>query len=227
VFARATAGTALLGIPIAVLVPGSIPLVWLAVVSLPANSPLSPIVPTAFEPLIMEAAKHQSVWAVSLVATGMYLYSEYINWHVYAWVLSWSRLRGLQDRRSVRWGLEHFARAPFTTTVVFAITPLPFWVVRSLAVLNRFSLPRFLAATAVGRLPRFVFYAWLGDVLQVPTVLLLAVIVGTSAIVIAGRLARRQPLLNGAAPPSGGDGRGGTIDAPSYGGPPPQGNEAL
>ena len=194
-FLRATGVVALLGIPIVVLIPGSVTLVWLSVLSLPANSPLSPVIPTAFEPLIMEAAKWESVWAVTVVATAAYLYMEYVNWHVYAWVLGWERLAGLRDRASVRWGIRHFGRSPFWTVVIFAFTPLPFWVARSLAILHGYPLRPFLIATAVGRLPRILFYAWFGGLVHVPTWILLSLIFGTAAAVILSRVIRGQPVL--------------------------------
>jgi len=195
VFLRAAAGAALVGIPIILLIPRSVTLVWLAVLSLPANSPLSPILPTAFEPLIMEAAKYESALLVTLVATAGYMYMEYVNWRVYAWVLSWDRLDGLRSRRSVQWGITNFARAPFWTVVVFAFTPLPFFVVRSLAILHRWPVRRFMVATVIGRMPRVFFYAWFGGLLRVPTWMLVTVVVGATVAVVGGRLIRGEPIL--------------------------------
>lgn len=194
-FLRATGVVALLGIPMLILVPESITLVWLTVLSLPANSPLSPILPTAFEPLIMEAAKYEAVVPVTLVATASYMYMEYVNWYVYRWVLNWERLSGLKDRRTVRWAVGRFGRSPFWTVVVFAFTPLPFFVVRALAILHDFPVGRFMGATLIGRLPRFLAYAWFGEMLHVPTILLVGLIVVTTAIAIGSRLMRGEPLL--------------------------------
>ena len=201
VFLRATGLVALLGVPVLLLVPDAATLVWLAVLSLPANSPLSPLLPTAFEPLIMEAAKWESVLAVTLVATASYMYMEYVNWYVYAWVLGWERLAALRSRPSVRWGIRMFGRSPFWMVVVFAFTPLPFFVARALAILYRYPLPQFLLATLVGRAPRFLIYAWFGDALHVPTWMLVTVIFGTAAVVIGSRLIRGVPLLAETAPP--------------------------
>lgn len=192
---RATGLVALLGIPILILFPRLVPLVWLAVLAVPANSPLSPLLPTAFEPLIMEAAKYEKALWVTLVALGVYMYMEYLNWRFYGWVLNWHRFGALRERRWVRHSVAAFARAPFTTVVVFAFTPLPFWVARLLALLHRYPIRRFMAATAVGRLPRLYFYAWLGETLRVPTVILVALIFGTAAIVVAGRLVRGKRVL--------------------------------
>lgn len=192
---RMTAVAGLLGIPTILLFPGTVTLVWLGVLSLPANSPLSPIIPTAFEPLIMEAAKWEHVWAVTAVATAGYMYMEYVNWHVYAWVLGWERLTGIRERPSVRWGIRHFGRFPFWTVIVFAFTPLPFWVARMLAVLYRYPLRKFMAATFVGRMPRILIYAWFGQILRVPTWMLVTFIFGTAAVVIVGRLIRGEPVF--------------------------------
>jgi uncharacterized membrane protein YdjX (TVP38/TMEM64 family) len=201
VFLRATALAGLLGIPILVIVPNSAPLVWLAVMSLPANSPLSPLLPTFFEPLIIEAAKWSSVWAVTLVACAGYMYMEYVNWHVYAWVLNWDWLEGFRARRSVRWGVRLFARSPFWMVVVFAFTPLPFWAGRALAILHGYPLGRFMLATAVGRVPRWLLYAWFGSRMAVPVWILAAVIVIPAAVVIGGRLLRGESLVEGDARP--------------------------
>jgi hypothetical protein len=206
VFLRATAVAALLGIPVVLLFADSVTYVWLAVLSLPANSPLSPILPTFFEPIIIEAAKWKPAWAVTLVATCGYMYMEYINWHVYAWVLNWDRLAGFRARRSVRWGVRLFSRSPFWMVVIFAFTPLPFWAGRALAILHRYSLRRFMVATAMGRVPRWLFYAWFGGQVRVPTWVLLAAIVVPAAIVIGGRLLRGEALLAETATASGDDG---------------------
>ncbi len=200
VFLRSTAVVALLGIPVALLVPSAVTYVWLAVLSLPANSPLSPILPTFFEPIIIEAAKWEPAWGVTLVATSGYMYMEYINWHVYSWVLSWERLGGLRSNRWVRWGVDNFAWSPFWMVVIFAFTPLPFWAARGLAILHRYPLWKFMMATVVGRVPRWLLYAWFGGTVNVPTWVLVGIILVPAAIVIGGRLLRKESLLAETAP---------------------------
>ena len=183
------------GAVLAVALPAAIPLVWLTVLGIPANSPLSPIAPTAFEPLIIEAAKFASPMAVSFTALGVYMYTEYVNWYLYAWVLRGERASWLRRQRWVEWSVQYFARAPFVSVVVFAFTPLPFWAARGLAVLRDYPLRRFMLATAVGRWPRFLLYAWLGSKLHIPTLALVAVIVGGAAMVLAGRWKHGEAAL--------------------------------
>ena len=194
-FLRGTVVAALAGAALALLLPATIPLVWLTVLGIPANSPLSPVLPTAFEPLIIEAAKFASPLAVSFTALGVYMYTEYVNWYLYTWVLRGERAGWLRRQRWVERSVQYFARAPFVSVIVFAFTPLPFWAARGLAILRGYPLGLFLLATALGRWPRFFLYAWLGYALHVPALVLVLVIVGGAASVLGARLARGQDVL--------------------------------
>ena len=186
-FLRGTVAAGLAGVAVALALPAAIPLVWLTVLGIPANSPLCPLLPTAFEPLIIEAGKFASPLAVSFTALAVYMYTEYVNWYLYVWVLRGERAGWLRRQRWVERSVQYFARAPFVSVVVFAFTPLPFWAARGLAVLRDYPLGKFMLATAVGRWPRFLLYAWLGSMLHIPTLALVVVIVGGAALVLAGR----------------------------------------
>lgn len=192
---RGTGLVALAGIPCAILRPDTLPAVWFTLVALAVNGPFSPVLPTAFEPLIMEAATWMPILAVTLIGTAVSLYAEYLNYHLYAWVLGRKRFAGLGQKGWMQHSVRWFERAPFTTTVVFAFTPLPFWVARILCIYGRGDLRVFMLGTAIGRLPRIFIYAWLGSVLEVPAVVLAAVGIGTAVLVIAVRLARGRPVL--------------------------------
>ena len=189
---RSTGAIALVGIPLALSFPRLIPLIWLAVVSLPASGPLGPVMPAALEPLIMEAAKYEKAIWVTLVALTTYVYMEFLNWHIYRWVLDRDMLSGFRSHRRVQLAVKYFARYPFTTTVVAAATPFPCWVVRILAVLHRYPMRPYLIATAIGRFPRIYLYAWLGAWLRVPTWALVTVIVGSTAVVLVWRFVKKR-----------------------------------
>ena len=159
--------------------------------------------PAALEPLVMEAAKYEKAIWVTLVALTTYVYMEYLNWHIYRWVLDRDLLSRFRDHRRVRTAVRYFARYPFTTTVVGAATPFPCWVIRVLAVLHGYPLRPYLIAIAIGRFPRIYLYAWLGGVLRIPTVVLLAVVVGSTAVVLVHRLvSRRRGKSSGGAVPT-------------------------
>ena len=195
VFIWATAAAGLVSIPLVHYFPDTVPLVWLWLVGIPANSPVAPLFPTAFEPLMMEVVKYQPVLTVTIAAVAIFVYMEFINWYVFSWVMSWDRLEKVRDHRWVRWGLKHFSRAPYWTVFIFAATPIPFWVVRCLAILHQISFPKYMVVMALGRFPRLYLYAWLGAQLQVPWWALATLAVGTGVAIIVWRLVRRERLF--------------------------------
>jgi membrane protein YqaA with SNARE-associated domain len=202
---RSTGAISLVGIPLAIYVPRLIPLIWLAVVSLPASGPLGPIMPAALEPVIMEAAKYEKAIWVTLVALTTYVYMEFLNWHIYRWVLDRKMLSGFRNHRRIQTAVKYFARYPFTTTLVAAATPFPCWVTRILAVLYKYPLRPYLTATAIGRFPRIYLYAWLGAWLRVPTWALVTVIVGSTAVVLVWRWVKKRQARPAAALAAAGD----------------------
>lgn len=191
-----TAGVvALLAIPLVVLVPSSIPLVAFGLISLPVNGPLSPVLLTAWEPMIVQTAVYSPAWAVTLVGLCSYMYMEYINWYIYAWLFSRQRLQGVRRHRWTQWAIRNFGRSPFATVIFFAFAPMPFWVVRIIAILDDYSVGRFMVATTIGRIPRIFFYAWIGATFNVPIVLLILVGAGIPLALIVGRLLRGKRVL--------------------------------
>ncbi len=197
IFLRISGLAALGGIPLAIYFPATIPLVWLALVAIPANSPLSPIIPTAFEPMLMIAAKYASPITTAVVATTAYMFTEFVNWHIYKWALNWDKLKSVSESKWVKWAMTNFAKAPFLVTIFFAFTPMPFWAVRGVAILQGYGVRPFMTATALGRFPRLFIYAWFGEVLLVPTPILVGIIVGGAVIVISAKLIKGKSLLGG------------------------------
>ena len=188
--------------------PSTVPMVWLWLVGIPANSPIAPLFPTAFEPLMMVVVKYQllmgvaeyrAVMTATLVSVGIFVYMEFINWYVFKWVLNWERLHKVRDNRWVEWGLKHFGKAPYSMVLLFAATPIPFWVVRCLAILHDLNFTRYMIVMAIGRFPRLYIYAWLYARLesqfQVPWWVLIALAVGTGLVLILWRIVRGRPIL--------------------------------
>jgi uncharacterized membrane protein YdjX (TVP38/TMEM64 family) len=216
-FLRATGIVALLGIPVTLLWNAAVPLVWFGLLAVPANSVVAPLVPASFELLILETSKYASVVGITLVGTAVFVLMEYLNWHIYRWALSHARLEPLRQDRRLQRTLRYFERAPFLTVTLFPFTLLPFWAVRALAVLQGYSLRRFLLATALGRAPRIAAYAWLGAAFNVPTRLLLMAVVALGLVALAMKLAQRRARAHStpAQPPAADD------DRPSAGPPAP------
>jgi hypothetical protein len=195
IFIRGTAAAALALIPIALLFPDYAALVWLAVVGLPANGPLGPVLPTAFEPLMMEAVKYHPPIQVALVSLAVYMYMEYLNVHIYRWILSFKKLEKLRANKWTQRGVGYFSKKPFLTTMTVAALPLPFWVVRCLAILQGYPIKRFMLATLIGRFPRMYVYAWLGEKLMLPRFVLVGIAVGGALVLVAWRLIKGKKVL--------------------------------
>jgi membrane protein YqaA with SNARE-associated domain len=192
-FLRATGLMALAAIPLAIYCPQKIPLVTFVLVALPACGPWSPVIPIAFEPLIFEVSKYESPLWVAGVALGICLYTEYVNWHIYRWIVSLEALAKVRRRRFVQLAVTYFGRSPFVTVVIAAMAPFPFWVIRVLAILKPYPLRRYLVAMAMGRAPRLLLLAWLGAQLQFSSVILMAVVAGAAmAAIIISRTQRSE-----------------------------------
>jgi uncharacterized membrane protein YdjX (TVP38/TMEM64 family) len=183
-------------LPLVIFVPESTALVAFGLLSLPINGPLSPLLPTAWEPLIIQTTEYYHPVVVATVGFFVYMYMEYINFYVYRWVLSRRRLAALQQKPAVQRAVALFGRRPFLTVFIFALTPLPFWAGRVLAIWHKYPLRPFMLATALGRYPRILAYAWIGNLLDLPGWLLLLVGAGIPLILITLKLARRKQLMD-------------------------------
>lgn len=175
---RAVALLGLAGIALTLLVPGAAALVVFVVFTVWTNGPHSPILPAAHEPVLMLYGRLYAPWSVAALGTAAIVLAEWINYHLYRHAAGLPALSGVRDRRTVRWAIRLFERSPFAAIVVFAFTPLPYWMGRVLAVLSGYPLSRHLAATAIGRFPRLWLFAALGG-LAIPSRWLVAVAVGS------------------------------------------------
>ncbi len=171
----------LAGIALTLLVPGAAALVLFAAFTVWTNGPHSPILPATHEPVLMLYGRLYPPWFVAALGTAAILLAEWINYHLYRHAADLPAFNGVRDRRAVRWAVRLFKRSPFAAIVVFAITPLPYWIGRVLSVLSGYPLSRHLAATAMGRFPRLWLFAALGG-LAIPTRWLVAVAIGSTVV---------------------------------------------
>lgn len=170
------------------------PSVWgglgtLALISAWCHGPASPLLPAAFEPVLLAYGRMYPPLVVALVATAGSLPAEVINYVSYGWVLHARRL-GRVRQTSAR-VTRLFERRPFLATVVVAATPIPDWSARILGALARYPTGRYLAAFAIGRLPLFWLLAAAGQVIRLPSTAVLALVIG-SVVVTYGGLALRR-----------------------------------
>jgi membrane protein YqaA with SNARE-associated domain len=93
----------------------------------------------------------------------------------------------IRRTRVYRWALRWFDLAPFQTLTLFAFIPIPVDAVRWLAILRRYSRPRYAAAYFIGRLPRYALLAGLSAALHLRTweIVLIQVAI---VVLLGGRL---------------------------------------
>lgn len=69
-------------------------------------------------------------------------------------------------KKSFKAGKKFFAKYGVWGIVIAGLTPIPFKITTWLAGIYNLPFHKFLIASIVGRVPRFVFMAYLGDVLR-------------------------------------------------------------
>lgn len=140
-------------------------LIWLFFYSIPANTAIS-VFP--HEPAIIFCGQHFDAVLVAIMAAAGNLLAGWIDYHFFTPVLQMKFTAGYKKTKTYDRAVRWFNIAPFWSVVIFALTPLPFYVVKFLAFSTGYSMPRYMAGIAVGRLPRFYLLALLGHFLKVP-----------------------------------------------------------
>jgi membrane protein YqaA with SNARE-associated domain len=143
-----------------------------------------------FESALLRIA---AVAAVGASATMMSNLNEY---HIFGYFLR-ARLGDRIRRTHVyRWAIRWFDVSPFQTLTLIAFIPIPVDFVRWLAILRRYSRPRFAAAYWLGRLLRYGLLAGVSVVLALGVREIILIQVGI-VVVLGARLLR--VALRGAA----------------------------
>jgi uncharacterized membrane protein YdjX (TVP38/TMEM64 family) len=171
------------------------------------SGPISVVVPAAFEPMLMVAGRAYPPLLVAAVAVAGNLYMDYINYHVFGAAIRHPRLERAKNSRVVQSMLRLFQRSPFFAVWLCSWSPIPYWIVSTLAPLSRYSMRKYLFATFLGRGPRVWFFASLGLVVPVATQVLVAYIacaitVGVALLVWKRRAAVRRARAAATAAPA-------------------------
>ena len=166
-------------------------LVTFVALALLVHGPLSPFLPTAFEATLLYYARLYPAWLLALVGTLSASVAETVNYRLVDWATGFPKLARLAHRPGVRWSVAAFQRAPFWTTAIVILSPIPDSAVRVLAPLARYPLPKFLGAVALGRFPRLLLIAGVSGLVPVPTWGLLG-----GGVALVGLAAGRQHVAS-------------------------------
>ena len=196
-YVRLAGALGLTGIAIVIMVPQFTDLVVYCALALWFNGPQSAVVPAGFEPVLMLYGQLYAPLLIAAIGTAANLVIEALNYRLFAAAAETKSFRKAGDTKVGRWLTRAFGRAPFVAVTV-AAAGLPLWIARVLVVMSGYPIARHLAATALGRFPRFWFFAALGGAVGIPP-RWLTIIVGTSLILTAVLLSSR--LIRGSGTP--------------------------
>jgi membrane protein YqaA with SNARE-associated domain len=134
--------------------------------SIPSNAAIS-VFP--HEPVLLYFGKFANLWIAAAAATAGTLVAGWMDHSVFVPVLQLRALQAYRDNRLYRRAIELYRRWPFLMLVVAGFTPLPFFPFKFLSFSTAYPMPKYLAALAVSRFPRYLLLLWVGDVLEIPT----------------------------------------------------------
>ncbi len=180
----------MVGIIITMVVSQFADLVVFVALALWFNGPQSAVVPAGFEPVLLLYGQLYPPLLIAALGTAANVVIEALNYRLFALAAETRSLKKAGDTRVGRWLTRTFNRAPFVAVTVAAAV-LPLWVARVLVVMSGYPITRHLTATALGRFPRFWFFAALGGAVGIPAQWL-TVLVGVSLVITAVLLSSRR-----------------------------------
>ncbi len=192
---RSCSVAALLALLVSVLIPSASDLAAFFTIMLFACGPTSAFLPAASEPVLLAFSQFYPPLLLATIGSVAVFAVEFLNYKMFDSILHSGRLKKLRECpatcRLIRW----FDRFPFVTVAIAALTPIPFWIARTCAVLSHYSIPRYMSATILGRFLRLYLICAIGSALSLgPEVVL---IVAGVLILVLGGIAfirkRRQP----------------------------------
>lgn len=183
-FFYALVATAAAGVLILWLDPDAAGLYLFGVYSIPGNS----IIPVPHEPgLLYFAAYYHPIW-IALAGCAGTAVAAFADYGVVEAAMRHPKINGAREARLFKSAVKWLMRWPFATCFVFALTPLPIYVVRVLAPASGYPVWRYVTAITLGRLPRFFAVAWVGYLFPLPGWLLVAMFVLLiAALFVAGK----------------------------------------
>ena len=189
---RGTGAMAALGIPVVILAPETAPLLLFVVATLWTHGPLAVFMPAAYEPILAHFGGLYPPAEVAALGTLADLMVEYVDYHVFRALCGGARARQALQHPMVQRAIRWFNRAPFLTTFIFALTPLPDWALRLVAPAAGYSVPRYLLAMGLGRFPNFLVFAaagavWHPDARVLVLLLCLSLTIGITLVRRQGR----------------------------------------
>ena len=162
--------------------------------SIPGNS----FVYLPHEPAVIYAGAIYQPWLVAIVGGVSTMVAAIVDYYVVRKVFGLKRVAPVKKTALYQTAVRYFSWRPWLTVAFFAISPLPFYVIRVLAPSAGYPLWRYVSACVAGRVPRYYLLALGGAWVPLPLRYLMLMMVGIIATTIilsvygARRTARSQ-----------------------------------
>lgn len=180
------AGLSALLVTLAVLLPGARLLIAFFAYTATLNSGLIPF-PTMTVAIFL--GKSYSPLLVALVGTAGSTISSVIIYYLLTGLAKRERMRRIRDNRFIRSLRALTRKSPFLSLALFNLIPLPIEPARFSAILNRYSIARYMTAISLGRFARYFLLATLGEAFRIPNSVLLVL---TVALIAAPLVIKRR-----------------------------------
>lgn len=159
--------------------------------------PVQTVLSQPLEPATMIIAKVAPPWEIALLGAGAASVAAVFDYFFVRRVFRIAALDRLRAHRLFSRAEAVAKVAPFLTIFLFAALPLPFAIVRVMMPLTGYPLPKYMAATALGRLPRFYVLALFGQLFDIPSWVLGVILIGALVLAGLGALFRRLGWIGG------------------------------
>ncbi len=173
------AGFSALLATLAVLLPGARLLIAFFAYTATLNSGLIPF-PTMTVAIFL--GKSYSPLLVAAAGTAGSAIASVIIYYLLTGLAKRERVRRIKDNRLIRSLQALTRRSPFLSLLLFNLLPLPIEPARFSAILNRYSMARYVTAISLGRFARYFLLATLGEAFRVPNSVLLVLTVVLVAV---------------------------------------------
>ena len=162
--------------------------------------PVLSVLSLPLEPATMIIAKVSAPWEIALLGSAAAAVAACFDYFFVRRVFRIGALDRLRGHRLFSRAERYAKVAPFLTILAFAALPLPFAICRVMMPLISYPFPKYVAATALGRLPRIYVLAAFGKLFDIPNWILGAFLIGALLLAALGALFRKLGRIG--APPA-------------------------
>ncbi len=155
------------------------PLFYIFIYSIPSNTAIS-VFP--HEPVLVYLGRFNTPLLLATAASLGTILAGILDYYVFVPLFSHRALNNLKSTKGYQTAIRRFNYQPFLALTIAAFGPLPFFIFKFIAFAAFYPLYKFLIAKILGRFPRYYLLAMVGEILQVPVWILVAIFAGMLSI---------------------------------------------